>query len=56
MNAFGISIRELLEAAVAFGVIWAQLRSCRSSLRGQGRRIGKLEQRVTKLEARGDGR
>jgi hypothetical protein len=49
MNGLGISLRDVIEAAIAFGIIAAQLRSVRASLRDQGRRIGKMGGRIGRL-------
>lgn len=52
-----IPLERLLLIAVAAGVAWSELRSCRASLKDQGQRLGALLERVTKLEAgKGDGR
>lgn len=54
MNGLGISLRDVIEAAIAFGIIAANLRSVRASLRNQGRRLGRVERELVAIKARKD--
>jgi hypothetical protein len=55
LKELGVSLRDIVEAAIAFGVIWSQIRAHTSSLRNQGRRIGKVEKELVELKARHRG-
>jgi hypothetical protein len=52
LESLGVSLRDIVEATVALAVIWSQLRSCRKSLKGQGKRLGALETKAERHDAR----
>jgi hypothetical protein len=55
LKELGVGLRDIIEAAIAFGVIWSRMRSHAASLRNQGRRIGAVEKQLVELKARHKG-
>ncbi len=49
LREMGVGLRDIVEATIALAVVWAQLRACRKSLKGQGKRIGALETKVGEM-------
>lgn len=49
LKELGVGLRDIVEATIALAVVWSQLRACRKSLKGQGKRIGALETKVGEM-------